>query len=168
MRDRIAVLTGNPRQNDRRKEMSATLESAATPDARKRMGVFERYLTVWVALCIVTGIALGRFFPGAFQAIGRMELARVNIPVGLLIWVMIIPMLAKIDFGALGQVKSHWKGIAVTLFVNWAVKPFSMALLGWLFIRVLFAPYLPANQIDSYIAGLILLAAAPCTAMVFV
>lgn len=132
------------------------------------MSLFERYLSVWVALCIVVGIALGQLFPAPFQALGRMELARVNVPVGLLIWVMIIPMLVKIDFGALGQVKSHWKGIGVTLFVNWAVKPFSMAFLGWLFIRHVFAPYLPAAQLDSYIAGLILLAAAPCTAMVFV
>jgi len=132
------------------------------------MSGFERYLTVWVALCIVAGIALGQFFPGLFQAVGRMEVARVNVPVGLLIWVMIIPMLVKIDFGALAQVKGHWRGIGVTLFVNWAVKPFSMALLGWLFIRHVFAPYLPAEQLDSYIAGLILLAAAPCTAMVFV
>jgi ACR3 family arsenite transporter len=132
------------------------------------MSGFERYLTVWVALCIVAGIALGQLFPGLFQAVGRMEIARVNIPVGLLIWVMIIPMLVKIDFGALAQVKGHWRGIGVTLFVNWAIKPFSMALLGWLFIRHIFAPYLPAAQLDSYIAGLILLAAAPCTAMVFV
>jgi ACR3 family arsenite transporter len=132
------------------------------------MSGFERYLTVWVALCIVAGIALGQFLPDVFQAVGRMEIARVNIPVGLLIWVMIIPMLVKIDFGALAQVKGHWRGIGVTLFVNWAVKPFSMALLGWLFIRHVFAPYLPAEQLDSYIAGLILLAAAPCTAMVFV
>jgi len=132
------------------------------------MSVFERYLTVWVALCIVAGIALGQFFPGFFQAVGRMEVAQVNLPVGLLIWIMIIPMLVKIDFAALGQVKSHWRGIGVTLFVNWAVKPFSMAFLGWLFIRQVFAPYLPAEQLDSYIAGLILLAAAPCTAMVFV
>jgi ACR3 family arsenite transporter len=132
------------------------------------MGIFERYLTVWVTLCIVAGIVLGQFFPGLFQAIGRMELAQVNIPVGLLIWIMIIPMLVKIDFGALHQVKSHWRGIGVTLFVNWAVKPFSMAFLGWLFIRHVFAPYLPADQQDSYLAGLILLAAAPCTAMVFV
>jgi len=148
--------------------MSAQLESAAKPGAGSPMGIFERYLTVWVALCIVTGIALGQFFPGAFQAIGRMELAQVNIPVGLLVWVMIIPMLVKIDFGALDQVKSHWRGIGVTLFVNWAVKPFSMTFLGWLFIRHVFASYLPADQHDSYIAGLILLAAAPCTAMVFV
>jgi len=132
------------------------------------MNLFERYLTVWVALCIVAGIGAGQLFPSAFQAIGRMELARVNIPVGLLIWVMIIPMLVKIDFGALGQIRSHWKGIGITLFVNWVVKPFSMAFLGWLFIRHVFAPYLPAAQLDSYIAGLILLAAAPCTAMVFV
>ncbi len=132
------------------------------------MSLFERYLTLWVALCIVTGIVLGQGLPGAFQSIGRMELANVNLPVGLLIWVMIIPMLVKIDFGALHQVKAHWRGIGVTLFINWAVKPFSMALLGWLFIRHVFAPFLPAEQLDSYIAGLILLAAAPCTAMVFV
>ena len=138
---------------------------AAAPQA---MSVFERYLTVWVFLCIVVGIALGQAFPGPFQAIGRMEVAQVNLPVGGLIWVMIIPMLLKVDFGALHQVRQHWRGIGVTLFVNWAVKPFSMALLGWLFIRHVFAPYLPAGQADSYIAGLILLAAAPCTAMVFV
>ena len=132
------------------------------------MSFFERYLSAWVALCIVTGIALGELVPALFQAIGRMEIARVNVPVGLLIWVMIIPMLAKVDFAALHQVKSHWKGIGVTLFVNWAVKPFSMALLAWLFIRHVFARYLPADQLDSYVAGLILLAAAPCTAMVFV
>jgi len=132
------------------------------------MSLFERYLTVWVFLCIVVGIALGQLLPGPVQAIGHMEIARVNLPVGLLIWVMIIPMLLKVDFGALSQVKQHWRGIGVTLFVNWAVKPFSMALLGWLFVRHVFAPYLPAGQIDSYIAGLILLAAAPCTAMVFV
>ncbi len=132
------------------------------------MSLFERYLSVWVALCIVVGIALGQALPGPFQAIGRMEVAQVNLPVGLLIWVMIVPMLLKVDFGALHQVGQHRRGIGVTLFVNWAVKPFSMALLGWIFIRHVFAPYLPAGQIDSYIAGLILLAAAPCTAMVFV
>jgi ACR3 family arsenite transporter len=132
------------------------------------MSLFERWLTLWVALCIVAGVALGQLFPAPFQALGRMEVAQVNLPVGLLIWVMIIPMLMKIDFGALHQVKEHWKGIGVTLFVNWAVKPFSMALLAWLFIRTWFAPYLPAEQLDSYVAGLILLAAAPCTAMVFV
>ena len=132
------------------------------------MSFFERYLTVWVFLCIVAGVALGQWLPGPFQAIGRMEVAQVNLPVGLLIWVMIIPMLLKVDFGALSQVKRHWRGIGVTLFVNWAVKPFSMALLGWLFVRHVFAPFLPTNQLDSYIAGLILLAAAPCTAMVFV
>jgi ACR3 family arsenite transporter len=132
------------------------------------MNLFERYLTVWVFLCIVVGIALGQWLPGPFQALGRMELARVNLPVGLLIWVMVIPMLLKVDFGALRQVGQHWRGIGVTLFINWAVKPFSMALLGWIFVRHLFAPYLPAEQLDSYIAGLILLAAAPCTAMVFV
>ena len=116
------------------------------------MSVFERYLTVWVFLCIVVGIALGQMLPGPFQAIGRMEVAKVNLPVGLLIWVMIIPMLLKVDFASLSQVKQHWRGIGVTLFVNWAVKPFSMALLGWIFIRHVFAPYLPAGQADSYIA----------------
>jgi len=132
------------------------------------MNLFERYLTVWVFLCIVIGIVLGQTLPGVFQAVGRMEVAQVNLPVGLLIWVMIIPMLLKIDFRALSQVGSHWRGIGITLFVNWAVKPFSMALLAYIFIRHVFAPYLPAAQIDSYVAGLILLAAAPCTAMVFV
>jgi arsenite transporter len=132
------------------------------------MNVFERFLTLWVFLCIVAGIALGQLFPTLFQAIGSMEFAQVNLPVGLLIWVMVIPMLVKVDFAALGQVRQHVRGIGVTLFVNWLVKPFSMALLGWIFIRHLFAPYLPADQLDSYIAGLILLAAAPCTAMVFV
>ena len=132
------------------------------------MGLFERYLTLWVALAMAAGVALGTVMPGMFQTIGRMELARVSLPVGLLIWVMIIPMLVKVDFGSLGQVRRHARGIGVTLFVNWLVKPFSMAFLGWLFIRHVFAPYLPADQLDSYIAGLILLAAAPCTAMVFV
>ncbi|MEJ8837327.1 ACR3 family arsenite efflux transporter [Ramlibacter sp. AN1133] len=145
---------------------AATLKEVRAQPAP--MSVFERYLTVWVFLCIVLGIALGQFLPGVFQAIGRMEVARVNLPVGLLIWVMIVPMLVKVDFGALHQVREHWRGIGVTLFVNWAVKPFSMALLGWIFVRHVFAPYLPAGQSDSYIAGLILLAAAPCTAMVFV
>ena len=132
------------------------------------MNFFERYLTLWVFLCILAGIALGQFFPAPFQLIGAMEIAQVNLPVGLLIWVMIIPMLVKIDFGALHEVRRHVRGIGVTLFVNWLVKPFSMALLGWIFIRHWFAPLLPAEQLDSYIAGLILLAAAPCTAMVFV
>jgi ACR3 family arsenite transporter len=132
------------------------------------MGAFERYLTVWVALCIILGVAVGQFFPALSQAVGRMEVARINLPVGLLIWVMIIPMLLKIDFGALGQVRQHARGIGVTLFVNWGVKPFSMALLGWIFVRHVFAGWLPRDQLDSYVAGLILLAAAPCTAMVFV
>ena len=139
--------------------------AASTPPA---IGFFERYLTVWVALCIVAGIGLGQLWPAAFQRIAAMEVAQVNLPVGVLIWVMIIPMLLKIDFGALGQVKAHARGIGVTLFINWAVKPFSMALLGWLFVRHVFAPWLPQDQLDSYVAGLILLAAAPCTAMVFV
>src|SRR6185437_3052999 len=133
-----------------------------------RIGFFERYLTVWVLLCIVAGTVLGHWLPGTFEALGGMQVAQVNLPVAVLIWLMIIPMLLKIDFGALGGVRRQWKGIGVTLFINWAVKPFSMALLGWIFIRHVFAGYLPAAQLDSYIAGLILLAAAPCTAMVFV
>ncbi|SES42709.1 ACR3 family arsenite efflux transporter [Rhizobium sp. NFR03] len=132
------------------------------------MTTFERYLSLWVALCIVVGISLGHLMPGVFQTIGAMDVAKVNLPVAVLIWLMIIPMLLKIDFSALAQVGRHWRGIGVTLFINWAVKPFSMALLGWLFIGWLFRPYLPETQIDSYIAGLIILAAAPCTAMVFV
>jgi arsenite transporter len=142
--------------------------NAELPAPVPGIGFFERYLSVWVALCIVAGIALGQWFPAVFQAVAALEVAQVNLPVGFLIWVMIIPMLLKIDFGALGQVKAHWRGIGVTLFINWAVKPFSMALLGWVFIRHVFAPMLPPAQLDSYIAGLILLAAAPCTAMVFV
>ena len=132
------------------------------------MSTFERFLTLWVALCIVAGIALGHVMPGVFQLIGGAEIAKVNLPVAALIWLMIIPMLIKIDFAALGRVREHWRGIGVTLLINWAVKPFSMAALGWLFIGTLFRPYLPADQINSYIAGLIILAAAPCTAMVFV
>ncbi|QGM48010.1 ACR3 family arsenite efflux transporter [Methylocystis heyeri] len=132
------------------------------------MGLFERYLTLWVALCIIAGILLGQTAPGLFRAIGSATVAEVNLPVAVLVWLMIIPMLLKIDLGALGQVKEHWRGIAVTVGVNWLVKPFSMALLGWLFVAHFFRPFLPADQIDSYIAGLILLAAAPCTAMVFV
>lgn len=132
------------------------------------MSTFERYLTVWVFLCIIVGIALGHLMPGVFQLIGAAEVAKVNIPVAILIWLMIIPMLARIDFRSLGQVGRYWRGIGVTLIINWAVKPFSMAVLGWLFVGWLFRPFLPADQIDSYIAGLIILAAAPCTAMVFV
>ncbi len=132
------------------------------------MNIFERYLTVWVVLCIVAGVVLGNLLPGVFQAIGHMEVAQVNIPIGILIWVMIIPMLLKVDFGALHEVRRHGRGIGVTLFVNWLVKPFSMAFLAWVFVSQLFAPWLPQDQLDSYVAGLILLAAAPCTAMVFV
>lgn len=132
------------------------------------MSRFERFLTLWVALCMAAGVLLGHAFPGASRLIGSVQLARVNLPIALLIWLMIIPMLARIDFAALSHVKEHWRGIGITLFVNWAVKPFSMALLGWVFLGWLFRPYLPAAQIDSYIAGLIILAAAPCTAMVFV
>jgi ACR3 family arsenite transporter len=146
--------------------MSTT--NAKRSEATPAIGFFERYLTVWVMLCIVTGIGLGQVFAPLFHAIGRMEIAHVNLPVGALIWVMIIPMLIRIDFSALAQVGRHWRGIGVTLFVNWLVKPFSMALLGWIFVRHAFAGWLPADQLDSYIAGLILLAAAPCTAMVFV
>lgn len=132
------------------------------------MSGFERFLTVWVLLCIAVGVALGQFLPSVFHLIGNLSVAQVNLPVGLLIWIMIIPMLVKVDFRALHEVRKHVKGIGVTLFVNWLVKPFSMALLGWIFIRHVFAPLLPAAELDSYIAGLILLAAAPCTAMVFV
>jgi ACR3 family arsenite transporter len=148
--------------------MSIPLDVVRRPPAPAPMSVFERYLSLWVFVCIVVGIALGQMLPEVFQAIGRMEIAKVNLPVGVLIWVMIIPMLMKVDFGALREVRQHVRGIGVTLFVNWLVKPFSMAFLAWLFIRHLFASLLPADQIDSYIAGLILLAAAPCTAMVFV
>ena len=132
------------------------------------MSIFERYLTLWVFLCILAGVALGHLLPDVFQAISAAEIAKVNLPMALLIWLMIIPMLLRIDFTALRGVAAHWRGISVTLFVNWAIKPFSMALLGWLFVGYLFRASLPADQIDSYIAGLILLAAAPCTAMVFV
>lgn len=148
--------------------MSAQCEVVAKQQAAQSMGFFERYLSIWVLLCIVAGIALGALLPDLFQTIGKIEVAKVNLPVAVLVWLMIIPMLLKIDFHALKGVSQHWKGIGVTLFINWVIKPFSMALLGWLFIRVLFSSWLPADQLDSYIAGLILLAAAPCTAMVFV
>jgi ACR3 family arsenite transporter len=148
--------------------MSAQCEVTGAQVAGIPLGAFERYLTLWVFLCIGVGIGLGHLFPSAFQAIGRMELARVNLPVASLIWLMIVPMLLKVDFGALHALHRHWKGIGVTLFINWGVKPFSMALLAWIFIRHVFAAWLPAGQLDSYVAGLILLAAAPCTAMVFV
>ena len=134
----------------------------------RAVNIFERFLTLWVSACILVGITLGHLLPGVFVHIGGAEVANVNLPVAVLIWLMIIPMLMKIDFGALSSVAQHWRGIGVTLFVNWAVKPFSMAALAWFFIAYLFRPYLPAEQIDSYVAGLILLAAAPCTAMVFV
>ena len=133
-----------------------------------QLGLFERYLTLWVALCIVTGILLGSLLPVPFEMLGAATMAQVNLPVAILVWLMIVPMLLKIDPAALREVGQHWRGIATTVGVNWLVKPFSMALLGWLFIGHLFRPWLPPGQIDSYIAGLILLAAAPCTAMVFV
>ena len=148
--------------------MSRVASPASPVSLSNRMGFFERYLTLWVALCILVGTGLGYVFPGLFATLATAEIAKVNLPVAVLVWLMIIPMLLKIDFGAMRQVTQHWRGIGVTVFVNWAVKPFSMALLGWFFIRHVFAPYLPVEQLDSYIAGLILLAAAPCTAMVFV
>lgn len=148
--------------------MSAQCEVTLKSQRDDKISFIERYLSVWVFLCIVAGIGLGHWLPAPFHALGRMQVAQVNLPVAILVWLMIIPMLLKIDFAAMAQVREHWKGVGVTLFVNWMVKPFSMALLGWLFIRGVFVDYLPADQIDSYIAGLILLAAAPCTAMVFV
>ncbi|MBF0424758.1 MAG: ACR3 family arsenite efflux transporter [Magnetococcales bacterium] len=148
--------------------MSIQCETTAKVISAAPMSFFERYLTAWVLLCIGIGIVLGRFLPGPFQLLGRMELARVNVPVGMLIWVMIIPMLVKVDFKTLPEVRRHLRGIGVTLGVNWLVKPFLMAFLAWLFVRNLFVSMLPAEQIDAYVAGLILLAAAPCTAMVFV
>jgi ACR3 family arsenite transporter len=148
--------------------MSTTAADAAGTKRRAALGIVERYLTLWVVLCIVAGVALGRMVPMPFQFLGRATIAEVNLPVAILVWLMIIPMLLKIDFGALYQVREHWRGVGVTLLVNWAIKPFSMALLAWIFISHLFAPLLPADQIPSYVAGLILLAAAPCTAMVFV
>ena len=148
--------------------MSAQCEVTGARTAGAPLGFFERYLTLWVFLCIGVGIALGHLFPSAFQAIGAVELARINLPVAVLVWLMIVPMLLKVDFASLHRVRAHWRGLAITVFVNWGVKPFSMALLSWFFIGWLFAPWLPPEHIDSYIAGLILLAAAPCTAMVFV
>jgi arsenite transporter len=143
---------------------AVTTVPAKTPS----MGTFERFLTLWVALCIIVGIGLGQIIPSVFHTLGTATVAQINLPVAVLVWLMVIPMLLKIDLAALGQVRDHWRGIATTLGVNWLVKPFSMALLGWLFVDHLFRPLLPAGQIDGYIAGLILLAAAPCTAMVFV
>ncbi len=148
--------------------MTVSEQKTQEEDAGQAMDLFSRYLSVWVALCILMGIVLGHFFPSFFHLLGSMEIARVNMPVAALIWLMIVPMLLKVDFGALHHVREHWRGIGVTLFINWAIKPFSMALLAWVFIGGLFAPYLPAEQISSYVAGLIILAAAPCTAMVFV
>jgi len=148
--------------------MSVQCETTGRRAAGADMPFFERYLSLWVALCIGAGILLGQFIPGTFATLGAMEIASVNIPVAVLIWLMILPMLLKIDFQSLQEVRRHWKGVGVTLFINWGVKPFSMALLAWIFIRNLFSGWLPAEQLDSYIAGLILLAAAPCTAMVFV
>jgi ACR3 family arsenite transporter len=144
------------------------MTTVAAPARKAGLGLVERYLSLWVALCIAAGVALGHFLPAPFQWLGRAELARVNLPVAALVWAMIVPMLLRVDFGAMGRVRGQWRGMAVTVLVNWAIKPFSMALLGWIFIRQVFAPWLPADQLDAYVAGLILLAAAPCTAMVFV
>jgi len=146
----------------------STAAAGHAPVAKPVMGLFERYLTVWVALCIVAGVILGQSLPGLFHLLGNATIAQVNLPVAVLVWLMIVPMLLKIDPAALREVGQHWRGIAATVGINWLVKPFSMALLGWLFIAHVFRPFLPAGQIESYIAGLILLAAAPCTAMVFV
>lgn len=148
--------------------MSETLIAAQSATAKPAMGLFERFLTLWVAFCIVVGIVLGQAIPGVFHFLGNATIAQVNLPIAVLVWLMIVPMLLKIDPAALREVGRHWRGIAATVGVNWLVKPFSMALLAWLFIAHLFRPFLPAGQIDSYVAGLILLAAAPCTAMVFV
>jgi arsenite transporter len=145
----------------------STIDSHAAAE-KPGMGVFERFLTVWVALCIIAGIVLGQVIPGVFHVIGNATVAQVNLPVAALVWLMIVPMLLKIDLAALRDVGRHWRGIATTVGVNWLVKPFSMALLAWIFIGHVFRPFLPADQIGSYTAGLILLAAAPCTAMVFV
>jgi len=145
-----------------------SIEEMNDQEINDGMGLFERYLSLWVAVCIIAGVGLGHLFPGTFQAIGSMEVSRINLPVAVLIWLMIIPMLLKIDLGALKDVRQHWRGVGITLFINWGIKPFSMALLGWFFIGYLFRPLLPEAQIESYIAGLIILAAAPCTAMVFV
>jgi ACR3 family arsenite transporter len=149
-------------------EIMTSVTEISPRRAAPALGSFERYLTLWVALCIIAGIVLGRLIPGPFQALGRLTVAEVNIPVAVLIWLMIVPMLLKVDFGALHRVAEQWRGIAVTVGINWLVKPFSMALLGWLFVGWMFRRWLPQDQIDSYIAGLIILAAAPCTAMVFV
>jgi ACR3 family arsenite transporter len=132
------------------------------------MGFFERYLTLWVLACIGLGVLLGNLAPQTFAALAGLEYARINLPVGVLIWVMIIPMLVKIDLRAIRDVSQHARGIGITLAVNWLVKPFSMALLAAFFLQHLFADLLPADEIEQYIAGLIILAAAPCTAMVFV
>lgn len=148
--------------------MSQQCETIARQASGAEMGFFERYLTLWVFLCILMGIGLGHVFPGLFHAVGAMEVAQINLPVAGLIWLMIVPMLLKIDLGELRGVARHWRGVGVTLLVNWGIKPFSMAFLAWLFVSGLFRPWLPAEQIESYVAGLILLAAAPCTAMVFV
>ena len=148
--------------------MSNSAAAAGRAPHRPAMGMFERFLTIWVALCIIAGIALGQLMPSVFQVIGNATVAQVNLPVAVLVWLMIVPMLLKIDPAALREVGQHWRGIASTVGVNWLIKPFSMALLAWIFIAHLFRPYLPSEQISSYTAGLILLAAAPCTAMVFV
>lgn len=142
--------------------------STNVKDRAQVLGFFERYLSIWVIASIAVGIGFGKIFPATIEFLGKFEWAEVNIPIAILIWLMIIPMLVRIDLQELKHIHRYWRGLTITLIINWLVKPFSMAFLGWLFIRHLFAAWLPAVEIDHYIAGLIILAAAPCTAMVFV
>ncbi len=151
--------------------METAIDATLKPTAPKRLNVFERYLTVWVGLCMVAGLLLGRFAPAAVAQLRTMEFGKssqVNVPIAILIWLMIIPMMMKVDFGAIRDVGQRPRGLLVTLFVNWLVKPFSMALIAWVFFRHLFGSWISAAEADQYIAGCIILAAAPCTAMVFV
>ena len=145
--------------------------STSPPTARKRLGIFERYLSLWVGLCMVVGVLLGRAAPGMMDTLRGLEFgegSQINIPIAILIWLMITPMMMKVDFGAVREVGQRPRGLFITLFVNWLVKPFSMAALAWLFFKVVFSAWIPAADADQYIAGCIILAAAPCTAMVFV
>ena len=134
----------------------------------KRLGVFDRYLSVWVALCMIIGVLIGKTLPEHIAALRSIEISHINLPIAGLIWLMIYPMMLKVDFGSVLNVGKNPKGLLVTLFVNWLVKPFSMAFLGWLFFKHIFAPWIGAEAADHYVAGVIILAAAPCTAMVFV
>ena len=151
--------------------MDIAIESVSPPMSEKRLNLFERYLTVWVGLCMLVGVALGKWAPGVVQALRDLELvqgSQVNVPIAVLIWLMIIPMMMKVDFAAVLNVGTRPRGLFVTLLVNWLVKPFSMAIIAWLFFRHLFAPWIAPAEADQHIAGTIILAAAPCTAMVFV